>query len=777
MQQTPTEILQEANKLIFVKKYQDADVLISSLLESTEGFSFGPAHLRRIELATRLGTLDKAKAEYEALLKQADKAQVAHACLVLIRQHTQDPEHAQAIQDHQEGIRQFGPSALAYYGIGLAMEAQGNNDRSVSNYDQCLSEDPDFFPAYFGLSQVFYREGNDKQGNHYFYLYEQAAPYNVYGNFETHKKLCFEFLEKASYLDAEASIQALSDWWLENKGYCPPEIQIYELMAMARIAADTGDSNAHDNRRAVAVAKLGHILRSDSVTDESLYFLAKTLTEFKEHELVASIYTRMIELFGEDTGFMQKIGGQLLTGGDIDLACQFFEEVYRKNPDNAELNFCRLVSRLKAADVQVDDYLARKERLKYLLKSDGDSVETLSVLHSLIASFPDDGDVQRQIGEIYLRLGNVQRATKHFEKMYEIDGLSGAAKLKYAAHEMQYGDVERSMQILDELKNHPFEEEQKTELYWLRAAYFLKKGEHEQALKLMQHVLSYDPWNVSFLVQEIICLLQIAQGEYEKKPEAYAQPPRIDQVLQQLSENKEDQLDWAEYDRYTDQLLDQHENRLAFCRAKLRYLYADGGFEALQALVHAASRYDASLAAGEFIKLLNTNFDSPLIFWALGMLYKELWQMEAAAMWLEQGLRHSDAEVEKILSALIYVELADCYIWQNRSVDKSIEYVKLAMELGYKQDSRVFSILAHGCLRLGYIREAEQYLNQVDRHDDPDNAFLRGLLEYRNGDVARAKEIWKPLLTLRSDYLRHHQIKQEVLRFYFDKEPYFKMNA
>jgi hypothetical protein len=51
-----------------------------------------------------------------------------------------------------------------------------------------------------------------------------------------------------------------------------------------------------------------------------------------------------------------------------------------------------------------------------------------------------------------------------------------------------------------------------------------------------------------------------------------------------------------------------------------------------------------------------------------------------------------------------------------------------------------------------------------------------GLLHYRNGAPQKAKQVWKPLLTVRTENLRFHNIKQEILRYYFEGTPYLKAN-
>ena len=51
------------------------------------------------------------------------------------------------------------------------MELAGNFERAQFNYEQCIKIDHSWYPSYFGLSG-FYNLGQDKRGDHYFYLFE-----------------------------------------------------------------------------------------------------------------------------------------------------------------------------------------------------------------------------------------------------------------------------------------------------------------------------------------------------------------------------------------------------------------------------------------------------------------------------------------------------------------------------------------------------------------------------------------------------------------------------
>lgn len=760
--------LEEANKLIFVKRYADAERALDDALETDEGRRELVVHLRRIELAAMLKKLDRMRAHYHKLLRAGVDLVINETCLAFVEQHGEMVPPPESIASFGEIMRQNGPSAACFYGIGYSMEAQGNYERAVFNYEQSLSLDPSWYLAYFGLSQIYYQSGDEKKGDHFFYLFEQAAPHNVYGNFETHRKLCHEFLEAERYSEAEAAIQALSEWWLDNKGACPTEIQVYELLATAKISEAQGDNTQAESRRTRAAGLASAALEDPRTTDGVLYFIAKVLEEFDDFAKAFKYYKRILRSEGSNPTLVQKIGSQFLSLGEYKLAKELFEEAYDVHPENPDIRFCLLVANLKLAGVNVEEYLIGRERLRQLTgDGGGDKVELLALLHSLMAKFAGDADVQGHIADVYLRLGNVDRAARHYESMYTLDGKNRASALKYAAFIMQYREPNRAMEVLGKINvEDGLSTEHQAEIYWLKANYYARQKQYRESLALLRNVLAIDPWNVSYLVQEVINLIALAKLDEDVR--------KVDKVLLSLSNADDARIDWTEFDQATTRMEAAHAYELVYARRKLRYLYANGADDALLDLVRAACRHDAARGTYDFMKLLNTNFDSPSIYWALGYIFKELWQLETAGVWFEQMLLHPN--LPKALRAKAYLELADCFIWQNRNLAKAVEYAKLAVDMDERKDLRAVRILGHAYLKSGQIRQAKLYLDQTDVQTDHESRYLQGLLSYRNGAQREAKEIWKPLLTTPSESLRFHTIKQEVLKFYFDGAPYLKAN-
>lgn len=757
----PDKKLAFANKLIFVKEYKEAEKIIEELIdkECSEDIL---VHLRRIELGVKLETLEQLRDQYEQILVQDPENIAARISHILVEQHGEMIKPEEATRMFQALLKTMGPHPAIYYGIGFSMEIEGNYDRALYNYQQCIATDHKWYPGYFGMSQIYYHLGEDEKGDHFFFLFEEIAPYNVYGNFETHRNLTAEFIDKEQFDLAEKSIVTLSEWWMDNKGYCPIEIQIYERFSTAKIAEISGDHDKAKKRRYQGEILVKRAIVDEDETEGSLYFIAKSLEEFSEQKLALKVYKRILSLETSNPEIVQKIGSQFLSMGEYEMAKDLFEEAYKHQPDNPEIRFCWSVAKLRLSGVNVEEYLIEKERLKGLLENQSDKVELLSLLHSLTAKYPDDPDIQGYMGDVYLKLGNQERAARHYQKMYDQDSHSLVTKIKYISFKMQHGGAKKAEEILKGITEAKITDQgHQCEILWLKANFAFLDKKFKESLNYLNKALLHDPWNVSYLVQQTLTYSSLNEDKVNFN--------LYDSVLKKLAKNDEEGLDWKEYSEKSELISNANLLELSYCRAKVAFLYAEGNEETLVSLVNAACRLDASRSTYDFLKLLNTNFDSPNIYWALGKLYKDLWQLEAAGVWFEQILIAPESTEKH--QAKAYLELSDCYCWRGLQLDKAVEYARMALDMDHSLQRQGVRNLAHALLRRGEVRQAEVYLEELE-NEDPEVVYLKGLLHYRNGATKKANEIWKPLLTLTTSSLRQHTIKDEVMKYYFEKTPY-----
>lgn len=767
MDQLCREQLEFANKLIFVKQYEEADRVLREVLANDAGSCEALIHLRRIELMSLLGRLHELKNHYAERVQFGEDRGLAKTCFILTSMFSDASHPAEHLNELHGVIQEFGPSPIACFAMGFGAEQQGNNERARYNYEQSVALDQQFYPSLFGLSQIYYNMGDDAKGDQYFHQFELMAPYNVYGNFETHRRLSLEFVHMGRYEDAERAIQALSNWWVENRGYSPSEIQIYENLATARLSDLKGEKAEAVARRNAARALTDEMLSSSSQDEGALYFVARVLTEFGEDRAAFQAYKQVLKVAGNNPSVVQKIGSHFLGSGEFEAAKELFEHAYEQHPDNSEIRFCLLVARLKAAGVSVEEYLIGRERIRQLADN-GDRVEFLSLLNALLGRFNGDWDVHFHLAELFMRMGHDRKAGIHYARMYELDPKGQNSRLRYANYLMHHNDPDKAMEILtliDAPKGAMSDVD--AEIQWLKAYYYDRKGDWKSSMEMLTSLLGRDPWNITYLIHEVICLTGLRDG-------LSAVQAAQDNWARKLMNNEETKVNWSEFAKDTEKLSSEHCYQMSYARAKLQFLYMRGSEHSLRAVVREACRFDAGKGAKELLRLINTNFDTPSVYWGLGLLYKELWQLEVASMWFELTLGLS--QIEDRLKSLVYLDLADSYIWRNVNLPKAVEYVKLALDLASRsgiQDRRAMMVMGHALLRMGQVRQAQAYLDQMkDLSHDFEVQYLVGLVQYRNGQTIKANEIWKPLLKFKTEQMREYRIKQEILRYYFEKTPY-----
>ena len=759
------ETIEDANKLIFVKKYQEAFELLTHLSGKPGAFQNIILQLRRIELAHKLGVLTVLEKKYENRLAQItdpNEAKFIKLSLIFCVQQKEDSQSADVIDEFQQFLSDNGESAAAYYGIGYALECLGNYDRAIYNYNLSVNLDPDFYPSYFGLSQVFYLKQNEVKGDHYFYLYERAAPYNLYGNFETHKQLCNEFLAAEHFDEAMAAIKTLSDWWVENKGHLPDEIKVFQNYAFAEIAEIQGDQAVAYEQKEKAQVIIDEILAKEEAKDSTLYFIAKTLEDYDNFEQAYRFYVKILKSDG-DSALIQKIGSQFFSVGEFETAFKMFNEAYEDNPDNIDVRFCKLVADLKLKKVNVEEYLLSKEKMRRLVRADNDRVELLTLLHSLLANYSEDPEVHAEMGEVYLNLGNKKRAKSHYEKMMEIDPKGIHSKIRYAEYTIQNDDPElgfKEIQAID--PDYLASKGYLTHCKWLKATYYSAKGDIGQSISLSRSLLQVDPWNVSYLIH----ITKAMMLDYKDKL-----VHTDDDLLTDLLANRESGLDWDRFDKVTEKTQKHSLLELAYFRAKIRFLYGEGRVTQIAALVKIAKEYDPDQGVKDFLRLLNTNFDSAHVLLALGLLCKEQWRLETAIFWFEQVVNKGE-RLPKVLMSKAFLELADSYLWANYDANKAIEYAKIAVDLSQSSNpSTALLVLGHAYLKSGHAQEAKMYLDQVSGKNK-EKDYLLGLLAMRDGDLKEAKKSWENLIGITEDTRKLHEMRKNVHGFLYEQKSY-----
>lgn len=722
MSKKNTEALEHINKLIFVQAYEKAWELLKNLGHDSPGDPI--IELRRIELSLKNKESDQLIKEYEQQEQSTGNSiYTALKNIAMFFSERQPPMEASlALQ----GLLKNQPSALVYYGIATALDAEGQHERALYNYNQSIKVDPDFYPAFFGISQVYYHQGNNEQGDYFFYLYEKKAPYNLYGNFETHRQLSLDFSQEENYVYAKKAIQTLSEWWIENKSICPIEIVVFEELALSKIASHTNASKECNERIERASNYAKDYCRNIEVTTATLFFIAKLFEEYapKSTDTINKMYEKIISSPQISSDYVQKIAGHLFASGKNSDVLEIFARGYEENADHPDIRFCLLVSQLKVNKVDVEEYLTIKDKLNSLLEQGGDKVEIFSALHALLGRFSGDAEIHMILADLYQKTGHKEKAKRHYQNMYDLDWLGTESRLRYAEYLAAQNDTDKAEEILSELLQRT--NISQAFLYRMKSMQvdiLQGKGNYKEALKHLSILLRQEPWNINYLVKQI----QLIYADQIASQTGYD----LDPIIKSLETSRESQeKDWVSFDKLSEIFLSLHFYEYVYARYKLKFLFFSEREPVLTKMVGIMREHFPEQGVRDLFKLLNTNFDRPQIPFCIAQIYKSMWMHETAISWCEHALNYEKENTS--FSAQVYCEMADSYLWGNLSNERALEFAKLALDYGEFPHHSTYSVYAHALLKAGRIREAERSLEKVPRNDF-DGQYLRGLIDYRNG--------------------------------------------
>ena len=81
-----------------------------------------------------------------------------------------------------------------------------------------------------------------------------------------------------------------------NRGICPAEIHLFDLLATAKVAELRGDFTLAEHRRARAKHVSDNILLDPAASEGILYFSAKVLEEFSEFNQAVKCIEKYLKL-------------------------------------------------------------------------------------------------------------------------------------------------------------------------------------------------------------------------------------------------------------------------------------------------------------------------------------------------------------------------------------------------------------------------------------------------------------------------------------------------
>ena len=745
--------IEHADKYIFVHKYQEARLILEDILKKQDDLL---VHLRYVELLVRIDEIDTAKKYY----RQHQSRMISDTGIVMLEQYlgTQSPSVSNAC--YSKLIDEYGDYACAYFGMGLNYERLQDYEQAITHYQKSLQLDEHWYPAYFGLSQAYYQSNSPDEGSHYFSAFERIAPFSIYGNFSTHKRLSQEYFLQGKYDEAKKAFDCLVEWFENTEDNCPPEIRFYNYLNRVKITQATGDIKKLDAQQIEASAYLTSILK-ESVSSDVLLFIVNSCQELDFDSFVFSLHQQIISHYPQGK-ILGNICYSYYRREDEDRLIELLVEETAKNYESKELRRWLVITRLKKQKLDINSYLTDKERMESLLAREEEKLDLLELLHNLVERFPYDADIYRQLGVFYRDMEAEDKAQLYFKKMHALDPKYSANIFAYVEFFLLQNNHKRAKGLLDELAFARLSRDKQAKYKCLQTKVYIQQGRYDLATEAIRCATKITPWSVIYLVYEAYCLTNL-----------YYQQKKIPVISEDIiSLYRKQEMLYSDFKEENSRLRENKLHYLAYVRSKISFLYGEAGNvdDSLQ-MLRIACAYNPEAAICEFMKLLNTNYDSAYIHYSLGIFHKEYWRHETACGWFDSALEMSGLSAK--LKQQIHIELADSYVWLGHNLKLAMEYAHRTMKASYRHAERARLILTHAYLKEQNISLAAECLGSLAKDSAGyEYLYLKGMLAFHSKDYEEAYKVWQIIVGKDSDGMRFHHIKQELTKYFTNSKQY-----
>lgn len=407
----------------------------------------------------------------------------------------------------------------AWFVSGCALESIGRLSEAIEHWRHAFTLKSNSTSILATLTELQQIGAISDPNTNYAERFEALDKYLVHGHFETHTSLYNEFLNAADHKNAINALRTLADWLQKQYGEVPVEIEILCLLGAMQAYKLANNIPASEACRA-EVENIVIACKKSPRDMNQIYFIAQLCEEYGLKPVARICYFAILISKDSSADLVIQTASHCVSSNPSDGLLECLKVAYKNLHGSPEIRFCMLLCGLKVSQVDVNEYMLKKNNVRESISNETASNTVLANLEELHQIYQFDPEIHYYLAEIYSKIGNHKEAKKYFQFMFSLDYYNSDGILRYIFFLLKVRDYATAREIAQEgLLLSSLSEQQTNEMHWSIAATFYSEGEFQNSYDEIHKSLASDPWNNSYLILLLRSCLNINSNQYLKENE------------------------------------------------------------------------------------------------------------------------------------------------------------------------------------------------------------------------------------------------------------------